>query len=261
MNIDVVSISKEYLNYINENTKFVKFNNENVEVVTPFIDSYGESIGFNIKYLGDRYVLTDNGYTIWNLSINGINFNNSSRRKILLNSLLNYGGFNIDNKNSISKIVTKKYLGQGIHEMTQLLVNIYDFSYISPNNVKTQFLEDVEMYFLSNDDYNVFPAFSVMGKSRLEHRFNFAFSSKGNFKLARVHNSLQKQQVDNILVSWLDTVEYREKLYRNKEQLYIILSNEGYESVKNEYKSALREYGIETLNFNDKKELFKQLSA
>lgn len=52
--------------------------------------------------------------------------------------------------------------------------------------------------------------------------------SKGISKIALVHNTIGKQQVDTILASWLDTSELRQFEYGEKEELYIIISDEGY---------------------------------
>lgn len=129
--------------------------------------------------------------------------------------------------------------------MTQLLINVYDFIQLHPNNVRSQFLDDVKHYFMNNDHYATFPAFSIAGKSRLEHRFNFVFMSKG----------ISKQQVDTILASWLDTSEFRQHEYGGEEQLYIIVSDEGYKNIKDDHLIALQEYNINILYFSDKNQL------
>lgn len=252
-------IKNEYLSFIKDNAVFKDISENNTEVITPFVDPFGESIGFNIKSYGKSLTITDDGYTVWNLSINGIDIRKKGRRKDLFLSLLNYNGFALI-EDSIKRITTKSQLGQSIHDMTQLLINVYDFIQLHPNNVKSQFLDDVKNYFIRNDTYTVFPAFSISGKSRLEHRFNFVFMSKGISKIARIHNNITKQQVDTILASWLDTLEFRKREYGDKEQLYIIVSDEGYHNIKDDHLVALKEYDIDVLNFADKEKLELELS-
>ncbi|EHJ57011.1 hypothetical protein HMPREF9318_00046 [Streptococcus urinalis FB127-CNA-2] len=247
-------IKKEYLDFVYENAVFNEISADHTEVITPFVDPFGESISFSVKTNGRILTITDNSYTLWNLSINGIDMSNKGRRKDLFSSLLQYNGFELVGE-SIERNTSKKNLGQTIHDMTQLLINVYDFIQLHPNNVKSQFLDDVKNYFMKNDSYNVFPAFSIAGKSRLEHRFNFVFMSKGISKIARVHNNITKQQVDTILSSWLDTSEFRKNEYGDKEQLYIIVSDEGYQNIKDDHLIALKEYNIEVLNFSDKQQL------
>lgn len=251
-------IKKEYLNFVKENSIFNKVSENHTEVITPFVDPFGEAIGFSVKSNGKLLTLTDNSYTVWNLSINGIDVTKKGRRNDLFNSLLQYNGFELAN-GSIERLTSKKNLGQAIHDMTQLLINIYDFIQLHPNSIKSQFLEDVKHYFMENNNYTVFPAFSITGKSRLEHRFNFVFMSKGISKIVRVHNNITKQQVDTILSSWLDTVEYRKREYGDNEELYIIISDDGFKNIKEDHLIALKEYNIEVLNFHDKKQLEKKL--
>ncbi|MHB9782609.1 DUF1828 domain-containing protein [Streptococcus sp. 10F2] len=251
-------IKNEYLNFIHENAYFNSISETHIEVVTPFVDPLGEAIGFSIKSDGKQLLITDDNYTIWNLSINGVDLKKKSRRKDLFDSLLQYNGFSL-NGEAIERTISKNKLGQAIHDMTQLLMNIYNFIQLSPVHVKSQFLDDVKHYFIGNDSYSVFPSFSIAGKSHLEYKFNFVFMSKGISKIARVHNTIGKQQVDTILASWLDTSELRQFEYGGKEELYIIVSDEGYRGLKEDYLNALGEYGIAVLNFADKQELIQNL--
>ena len=256
--MNATDIKNTYLNYIKENAVFNDVTDTHTEVITPFVDPLGEAIGFSIKSNGKHLTVTDDGYTIWNLSVNNVDVTKKGRRQDIFNSLLHFNGFDLHN-GAIERTTGKEHLGQVIHDMTQLLMNVYDFIQLTPNNVKSQFLDDVKYYFMKNDHYTVFPAFSIAGKSRLEHRFNFVFMSKGISKIARVHNNITKQQVDTILASWLDTSEYRKKEYGDTEQLYIIVSDEGYNNIKDDHQIALQEYGINILNFSDKEQLEMQL--
>ena len=120
-------------------------------------------------------------FTIWNLSVNGIDVTKKVSRQELFKSILQYNGFDLVGE-SIERNVTKAHLGQAIHDMTQLLINVYNFFQLSPHNVKSQFLDDVKHYFMQNENYSVFLAFSIAGKSRLEHRFNFCIHEQRLFK-------------------------------------------------------------------------------
>lgn len=124
---------------------------------------------------------TDESFTIWNLSVNGIDVTKKGCRQELFKSILQYNGFDLVGE-SIERNVTKAHLGQAIHDMTQLLINVYNFFQLSPHNVKSQFLDDVKHYFMQNENYSVFLAFSIAGKSRLEHRFNFCIHEQRLFK-------------------------------------------------------------------------------
>ena len=86
---------------------------------------------------------------------------------------------------------------------------------------------------------------------------DFVFLNNSGTKLVKVHNQLDKQQVNNTLVSWLDTVDKRKIDYDGNESLNIILSEEGFKNVTQTNRDALKEYGIQVYNFSDKKVLQK----
>ncbi|QMI86408.1 DUF1829 domain-containing protein [Carnobacteriaceae bacterium zg-84] len=56
----------------------------------------------------------------------------------------------------------------------------------------------------------------------------------------------------NILVSWLDTIEKRQLNYQGQENLFIILSNDGYKEDSEQHILSLKQYNIEVLDFNNK---------
>ena len=142
--MDVKQIKLEYFNFITENTKFVESSSNSLEIVTPYIDSFGDGISFFIIQNDHHFTVTDRGFTIWNLKNYGLDLmeKRSSRHQIL-QSYLNYSGFSLINEN-IQKDVDKKNLSQAIHDMTQLLINLYDFILVSKKRVYNFFLDDVK---------------------------------------------------------------------------------------------------------------------
>ena len=86
---------------------------------------------------------------------------------------------------------------------------------------------------------------------------DFVFLNDSGTKLVKVHNQLDKQQVNNTLVSWLDTIDKRRIDYAGNESLNIILSEEGFKNVSQTNLNALKEYNIHVYNFSDKKLLEK----
>ncbi|XJS11176.1 DUF1828 domain-containing protein [Aerococcaceae bacterium WGS1372] len=254
-------IAKEYFDYIKKNTKFSTTHSGYHEVNTPFVDSTGENISFDIFNDGQFYTITDKGYTLWSMRENGIDLSKKNKRNELLQSQLSYNGFELNDKNEIVKKISKAELGQSIHDMTQLLVNIYDLSYLHKGNTHQQFFEDVKDYFMANSNYHVFPGFNITGKSKINHRFDYVFLNSGKSKLSRVFMSISKQQMDNILASWLDTIEYRKEIYNNDEELYIILSHDGFNNLKDNQLIAFENYDIKVVDFNDKDVLENELGA
>ncbi|MGX7070406.1 DUF1828 domain-containing protein [Gemella bergeri] len=258
--INITEIKEEYMNYISKNTHMNLLAGDSYEVNTLYTNAYGDGISFTIKYDGNHYILTDDGFTLWELQLNGIDLTKKNKRYQLLKSILNYNGLELSGEEIIKK-TKRQNLGQAIHDMTQVLLNVYDLSLLHPQTVQSHFLDDVRGYFDGNADYNVFPDLSITGKSRIEHKFNFLMMSKGKYKLVQVHNKITKDKLHFILASWLDTTENRIKSYGRNESLSIIISPDGYQELKEEYQEALSEYDINIINFEDKKKLKTQLGA
>nr|DAS86723.1 MAG TPA: protein of unknown function DUF1829 [Caudoviricetes sp.] len=260
--MNIKQISSDYFNFITENTKFVRSTSNSLEVVTPFVDAFGDGISFVIVHSNNYYTITDRGFTIWNLKNYGIDLlNKKSNRYHILDSYLRYSGFSLTNED-IFKNVDGNQLPQAIHDMTQLLINLYDFILVSKKRVHNFFLDDVKNYFAENrDKYRYFQDFSVEGKSKLNHRMDFVFLNDSGTKLVKVHNELNTQQVNSTLVSWLDTIDKRKIDYDGNESLSLILSSDGFKRISSQHTTALQEYGIQVLDFENKDKLIKSFSS
>ena len=70
--MDVKQIKSDYFNFISENTKFIESKSNGLEVITPFIDSFGDGISFVIVQYDNHFTVTDQGFTIWNLKNQGL---------------------------------------------------------------------------------------------------------------------------------------------------------------------------------------------
>lgn len=260
--MDADAIKKSYIDFINQNTHVPKIKGQITEVNTPFVNSTGEGISFDIITNQKSFTITDNGYTLWDMDLMGINLKRKSKRKDLFMSQIRYYGFELNDENQIFKKTTKSELGQSIHDMTQLLISIYDLTYLSKANVYQQFFEDVKNYFNENTDkYIYLPAFNISGKSHLNHRFDYAFHKDKKTKLVKVYNKITKSQIESILASWLDTTEVRKFEYNDNEELRIIVSDEGYKDLSDDHMLALEAYNIKVVNFDDKEKIEQEFAA
>ena len=260
--MDAKKIANDYFRFVKENTQFYTANSGDVEVVTPYVDTFGDGITFVVIQEGDKFKVTDKGFTLWNLENVGLDLlKKKSPRNMIFNSLLNYTGFSLDNQNSIYRETTKNRLGQTIHDLTQLLLNVYDFVYTGSQRVRSFFFDDVKEYFSNNrETYMYLPDFSIVGKSRLSHHIDYVFMRKNQANLVKLHNTLTKQQVDATLAIWLDTADKRQAEYGNTEKMHILLSHDGFARKKDSHVEALEQYGISVLDFSDKKTLEKVLA-
>lgn len=85
-------IKNEYFSFIKENAVFNNITDNHTEVITPFVDPFGEAIGFNVKSNGKSLTITDDDFTVWNLQINGVDVTKKDVDKNYSNQYFNTMG-------------------------------------------------------------------------------------------------------------------------------------------------------------------------
>ncbi|GAB2558461.1 DUF1828 domain-containing protein [Gracilibacillus alcaliphilus] len=261
--MNVEQISKEYFNWFKQNNQFT-LHKDVIELSTPSVDSFGDNINLILKPEGDKIRISDDAYVVWNLESHGLNITKKSKRNNLLNSILSYESVSLDNStNEIYKISSMKNIGQSIHEVIQSISKITDLMYLNKPNVKSIFSEDVFNYLKENkDDYDYFPNLQIIGQSKLPFNFDALFTTENRVKkLSRFYNSFSKSTMENALLSWLDTIQYREERFDGSLQMAIVVNDENNKKLSREYLDALSEYKIEVIPFSDKQRFRKSLGA
>ena len=256
-------IATDYFEWVKNNHHFYDLTDNKIEVQTPFLDNFGDSISLIIIKEGSNFVISDQGYTVWNLKANGVDVTKTSTlRNQLMNSIINFDSANLNEKNEIITTSNERNLSQSIHEMTQVLLRISDLSFTHSSRIKSIFYQEVFDYFSVNSNiYNYYPSFYVTGKSQLKHKIDFLFfNSQRERKLVKVQNSLNKNSVDSVLISWIDTSAYRTENYGENTTLDVIVNGENYSNIKDEFVQALAEYNIDIVNFDDKEELQRKFA-
>lgn len=119
-------IEKAWQNWIKTTFEFKDINDKEVQVLTPFTDAFGDGILFNVKQDGDSFTLTDNGYLLWNLEINGIDV---GKLQALIDKILKQFGFTRTNNDEIlRKNVKMGKLPQAMMDFVELILQL---SYLS----------------------------------------------------------------------------------------------------------------------------------
>lgn len=111
-------------------TKYMQ-NKEKIEVETPYLDRHNDRISFFVKKGNElQYVLTDEGYTISDLRMCGININLPEIREDL-NKILN--GLNVcleENKESLFVLANDENFASKMHKLIQAMIGVnYLFFY------------------------------------------------------------------------------------------------------------------------------------
>lgn len=262
--MNVEQVTKEYFDWFKKNHKLSEYKNI-IEVSTPSVDSFGDNINLILKPEGDKIRVSDDSYVVWNLEAHGLNVTNKrSRRYRLLNSILEFESVTLDkNTNEIFKITSMKNIGQGIHDVVQSISKITDLMYLNKSNVRSVFTEDVFNYLKDNrDKYDYFPNLQILGQSKLSFNFDALFTTKNRVKkLSKFYNSFSKNTVENVLVSWLDTIKDREERFDGSLGMAIVVNDQDGQTFSKEYIDALAEYDIDIIPFSDKQKFQDSLGV
>ncbi|MFC0232704.1 DUF1828 domain-containing protein [Vagococcus entomophilus] len=258
-------ITDNYFNWVKSNYNFSKLKNSgNIDIQTPFIDNFGDSISFIVKLENDQLIVTDEGYTIWNLSTMGHNVTRKkTHRRLILDSLLKSENAILSDNNELKINVRKNNIGQAIHDMTQLVIKINDMTMLSSSNVKNIFYDEALEYFNKNADiYRKLPSFQITGKSQLSHKIDFGFFTKDGVKLVKLHNTLTRNTIESAIVTLVDTSDYRLENYQETEKLCLLINGIDKSKITTDnHIESLAQYNIDIIDFTDKQDVRLKLSS
>lgn len=258
MNNKDFDFSKIYLDWLKKNINQHKVNSFTTRITLPFLDRNNDHIEMYIVDKKDgTFLLTDDGMTIDELKFSGFELKNSPRRTKIFDSILrNHGVIKTENDEltitaTLSEFPIKK------HMLAQCMMKISDMFYLSKSNVKSLFVEDVQKFFDQNKIAYV-KDFIFNGKSRLPAYYDFVIphSAKKPERLIKVVNNLDTDTAKNILFSWIDVKETRDKY----SQLYTFIQDED-KKVSSKAIDALKEYDICPALWTRKNDFVQELSA
>lgn len=260
---EINDISENYYDWLKNNHKFTPVGEESVELYSPVLDYFGDSISVNISKRDDGYYLSDFGETLWNLELAGVDLtaDKKSKRYQLFKNIIDYDGLTYDEINhEINKLTSKSNLPQSLHDFVSALANVSNLAVTKKETTISLFKDEVMHYFLENRDTlypEVFPDVSVQGKSKLIHKFDLAFPGKQT-EYIKIMKSINKSNAKNILFDWHDVEEYRNQAYNTDSRLNII--HQDLESLSSSVLTMMEEYGVEIFSFEDKSKLEDKFS-
>jgi len=211
------------------------------EISTPFLDRHNDHIQIYVKQNGNKLFLTDDGYTLTDLTMSGCDIS-SPRRRNVLTSILNGFGVKVINDNLCVEARFEEF-PQKKHSLIQAMLSVNDMFMMSSHRVANLFLEDVERYFDLND-IRYTPSAQFVGKSGFAHRFDFVIPSSKKMpeRLLRAINNPNRDKATGVLFAWNDTKEAR-----NRETSMYVILNDVDKKIGSDVVNAFGEYGVNTI--------------
>jgi hypothetical protein len=250
------NLVNKYIDFIKENMSIDKIDDTSYEIETPFLDRRNDFITIYVvfdKQDKNNIVLTDNGYTLSDLELSGLEFN-TKKRKQELQTVLNGFGVQMDKDKRLFVNATAESFAHKKHNLIQALLGVNDMFVLAQNKVMNLFYEDVGYYFDEND-IRYTPNVILEGKSHFNHKFEYIIP-KSKYAPERTIKLLNRPKAENLkatLFAFEDTGDKR----RGKG--YIILNDE--ESIKTDLIEAINEYKITPILWSQKNNYKEELAA
>ncbi len=239
-----------YYNWLREKTFIQKdLNTDWFLINTPFIGAFNDTIEIYAQKNGSQLKLSDNGETISNLEIQGLQIQGSKRRKSLLDSILINYGVKIDNDELVIETNIDKF-SQSKHNFLSAIIEINDLYVLSNHNVASIFKEDVRNY-LDSQDIIFTPDFISKGSTGLEFNFDFQIAQRDKEIVIKSFNTINKSNLPTFLFSWDDIKPVREKITK-KNVTAIAIINDIDKEVKSEFLEALKSKNANFILWSEK---------
>jgi len=236
---DCRQIVDSYLKWIRDNTMVKTIaEGQTCLISTPFLDRHNDHIEIYVIKKDNKYILTDDGYTLGDLKLSGFEVN-SPKREHIFKTVLN--GFGI--KTSGDELIidsTLEDLGQKKHRLLQAILAVNDMFNLSQEMVHSLFKEDVELYFKTNNI--VFTKdIKLTGKTGFDHNIDFLIpaSKTKPERLIQTINTPRKDTISLAVFAFNDISQFRNIQAKN----YVIF-NDTDKSVPTEPIEALNKYDI-----------------
>jgi len=243
-----------YLSWLREKITFTDLNGV-LEISTPFLDNHNDHIQLYILQKNGHFVITDDGYTVSDLIMSGCDLS-SSKRKEILNGILNGFGVKLDGKELFVEATERNY-PQKKHALLQAVLSVSDMFMLTQSRVTSVFIEDVEMFFDQNE-VRFTSSIQISGKSGFNHTYDFVIpaSKQKPERLVKAINNPTKEKAESVLFSWGDTREMR----KNDSMMYVFL-NDIDKSIRSGVTDAFLQYDVQPILWSEREKSIIELAA
>ena len=242
---------ESYYKFLRDKTQITPVSNEWIEVSTPFIGLFNDTINFYIKLDTQSGCLTlsDDGQTFDNLELIGAQPTRSHKRKEILDRiLLNYGVTLHERELCIT--ATEKNFPQKKLNFLSAIAEVNDLYVLAKNTVAGIFQDDVRSY-LTEQAIVYTPFFISKGTTGLEFTFDFQLAGLNSEVLIKSFNSITLLNLPNFLFTWDDVKQARERQSQKKVSGLAIINDEK-GPVKPEFLEALSSKGADFILWSER---------
>lgn len=203
----------------------------------------------------NRIKLSDNGYTIADLRMSGLEIN-TPKRESILKTVLNGFGVKLNGNDELYIEASQQNIGQKKHYLLQAILAVNDMFNLAQEAVFSLFKEDVELFFRANDIVYS-KDIKLSGKSGFDHNIDFLIPGLKDKpeRLIKTLNAAKKNNVLSAIMAFNDINQTRERPTRN-----FVVYNDLQKAVSNDVIEALENYGVDHIPWSQKEQCIEAFS-
>ncbi len=220
-----------------------------VEISTPFTDVFNDTIDIYAKKANGRIVLSDDGKTLKNLELSGIEISRSQQRRAMVERILLTYGVRLEGKELITE-ATEATFPQRKLNLISAIAETNDLYVLARHVVASVFREDVQRFF-DEQELVYTPYFISKGSTGLEFTFDFQFAYRHAELLIKAFNTVNKLNLPHFLFTWDDVRQVREK-QTAKKVFGLAFINDQEREVKDEFLEAIQSKGAKHILWSER---------
>lgn len=240
VNMEVIDQKiKEYFNWLKDSYKYKQLENS-TEITTPFRNHINDLIRIYIDVLPNKeLVLSDDGITLSELEMYGIDIDTSTRKKLIEDTLQQFN-LELQDDQIISNVKNNSF-PQSKHNLIQGILKLYDLTLTSKVNATNIFYEEV-YDFLNKEEIIGTPEASVSGESGITYTMDYILPSTRTKPeiLLNFVNNLDFNKITSDSFVFNDVKEIRSKNNKNQtgSEMFIIANDVDNNISSKVYKAA-----------------------
>ena len=241
------AIIREYVAWLKTGLSVAQVDDGVCEITTPFLDRHNDHLQIYLFQENGNYVLTDDGYTLSNLEMSGVDLSSPKRQRILKTILQGFGVNVVEGALRVE--VHRSNLPRRKHNLIQAMLAVNDMFVMAREQVLSLFLEDVEQFLRANE-IRFTAMIKLAGRSGFDHTFDFVIpaSPKAPERLLRAINRPTRDTATSYIFAWNDTREVR----AGDTEAYAILNDEE-RKPSGDLLRAFRTYQIQPILWSQRK--------
>lgn len=231
-------------------------NADTTEITLPILDRNNDYIQIYLKETEpDRYLLTDDGYTISDLELSGCMLNTEKRQK-MLKDIVNGFGVKLGDENELTADASSLNFPQKINNLIQAILAVDDLSYLSSPNVNSIFISDIKNW-LREKNVRFSPNISLQGKNEIFYSFDILIPASSDNKaperFIESFGNFSLQQAEALAYRWKEV-----SCMRSGSMLYVIFKNK---SISKKVEDICRAENMRPVRYSEIDSISQEITA